>query len=154
MFKELVQTAAASTDAWSPQALAASLRVAALAFVLPAIVFLALGILIVRRAGGRGLALLWTAAMCLALVNSKFAFHQTTGPRADMLASIGGVRALYIVVGLIYGIPFGSCALTIWLTAGSKWRNWAQPTLGFLAWAVGVPLAILLGAVTEGLWGK
>jgi hypothetical protein len=43
----------------------------------------------------------------------------------------------------------------IWrLGVGNRRRAWPQVTVGFLVWLLGVPLAILLGGYTEGLWAR
>jgi len=135
--------------------MATSLRSAALAFVLPSVFFVALAVVVERRAGARWLAPLWALVMCLLLAYAAFGFSHLTGRRAEMLRTMGGMHAMFIAVILIYGVPYALCALAVWrLGVGKRRRAWLQVTVVFVVWLLSVPLAILLGGYTEGLWAK
>ena len=153
LIRELLQVTQSPSQGWTPEALAASLRVAALVLVLPALVFVALAVVVERRSGARWLAALWAGTMCVLVAYSTIGFRHISGRRAEMLANMGGLRPLYIVEALIYGLPFALCALAIWLVGARRRRSaWLQVVVGFLTWLVSVPLAILLSAYTERFW--
>jgi hypothetical protein len=155
VIRELAQAAQSSSQGWTPEAYAASARAFALAVVLPGVIFVALSILVERRAGARWLAPLWAIAMAFLLAYGSIGFHHISGRRAEMLRSMGGIRSLYIVAALIYGVPFALSALTTWwLGAHTTRRTWLQITGTLLAWVIAVPLAILVSGATESFWAK
>ena len=156
MIPALIEAVQETTPGWTPQAYASTARLAFLTFVVPAIVFLILAVIVERRAGARWLLVLWGVSITALLTYVARNYnHINTGRRGEILASMGGLRAMMIIVVFMYGVPFALSAVAVWrLGAGGRRPAWAQVVAGCCAWLVAVPIMALLMGFSEGLWAR
>ena len=126
---------------WSDADLAHSAFVGVLAFWGPGLVFIALAVVLERRAGARWLPPLWAVAVAGLLAIAARAPSRRFQPSEGGPAEVGGALT---VVALVFGVAFALAAVAVWLQGRGRRSAWVQATVAFGALSVGYVLGALL----------
>ena len=140
---------------WSSADLAATVRTAVIALLVPPVVFTAIAVGIERRTGRRGVRVLWAAAT--ALVLAYVVVGALLLPVRTRLAATIGVVPFVVFGGALFTVSFASSAAAIaatGVTSRHPRAKWVRGLAGMAAGSIGMVLVIVGGVLLElaGVW--